>query len=330
MGTVISDIRASGGDYATIKAWVDAVNAGTISGYTAGDTVIGEVTGSVNLFTGNANVTLTATGPAGVILRAAAGQKHTGIPGTGATIVHDRANYAFSTNAASQTFTIQELEFASSLSANSSTNLFTHQAGTCVIDRCIFQGDDVYTRNYVVQCSGAGLTVQNSVLLKKSGAVIYMLFNPINFDVYVLNCTVDGGSVGVYSLYKNRLYAKNTVAMNTSTADFAGAIGSYPAFTDYNASEDATAPGTNSLINLTRANQYVDPANYDFHLLSTADLVGAGFDLGTTYNSEQDIDEYDRDAGGVVWDIGADQYVAGGGGIVVPVAVSHLRQQGIM
>lgn len=330
MATVISDIRASGGDYATIKDWVDAVNAGTISGYTAGDTVIGEVTGTVNLTATAASAILTATGPAEVILRAAAGQKHTGTPGTGA-IIAKNLNYALVCNAPGQTFTIQDMEFTSSMSINTTSQLFIHQSGTCTVDRCLFYGNATYEMSYLVLVSGGGLTLQNSLFMRRGGGITYLLYNGSNVDWYILNCTLDGGSNGIYALYRNRLYAKNTVVMNTSSQDFNGVIFSYPAFTDYNASEDATAPGTNSLINLTRANQYVDPANYDFHLLATADLVGAGFDLGTTYNSEKDIDEYDRDAGGVVWDIGADQYVVGGGGgIVVPVAVSHLRQQGIM
>ena len=47
----------------------------------------------------------------------------------------------------------------------------------------------------------------------------------------------------------------------------------------------------------------------DLHLKSTSQLIDAGTDLGTGSFS-YDIDNYDRDAGGVVWDIGADEYVS--------------------
>lgn len=58
----------------------------------------------------------------------------------------------------------------------------------------------------------------------------------------------------------------------------------------------------------------VDKTNNDLHLVSgDTNAIDRGADLGTTDGVNYDIDNYDRDGGGVTWDIGADEYVAAGG-----------------
>ena len=81
---------------------------------------------------------------------------------------------------------------------------------------------------------------------------------------------------------------------------------------DHNASEDSTAPGPDSLINITTVDQYVSIVigSEDLHLKTGADVITAGIDLETTPTGvEIDIDGRDRDAQGDLWDIGADLYV---------------------
>lgn len=106
----------------------------------------------------------------------------------------------------------------------------------------------------------------------------------------------------------NTMVYKNNVAVGNTVADWAN---SYAATSDYNVSSDATAPGTNKATGKTAYTDYfVDPANGDFHLKgSSYSLFGlAGTDLSGTFTT--DIDGQTRTA----WDIGADEYVASGGG----------------
>lgn len=60
----------------------------------------------------------------------------------------------------------------------------------------------------------------------------------------------------------------------------------------------------------TAAENFVNPGT-DHHLLSTAPAIDAGTDLvDTPTDVKYDIDNYDRDTAGVIWDMGADEYVA--------------------
>lgn len=88
-----------------------------------------------------------------------------------------------------------------------------------------------------------------------------------------------------------------------------------------NASSDATASGTGSLTSITAADQYVSvvEGSEDLHLKSGADCLDVATDLGTTPEGVNiDIDGRDVDAEGDTWDIGADEFVAVGGGTITP------------
>ena len=130
-----------------------------------------------------------------------------------------------------------------------------------------------------------------------------------NFKIY--NCTVYGCGIGVHTYGYQDTDIKNTLALNCTTC-FAGGAGPV---SNYNVSSDATAPGANKATNKTAYTDYfVDPANGDFHLKNTSlALFGlSGADLSATFTT--DIDGVTRSA---PWDIGADQYVAAGGGEIL-------------
>ena len=84
---------------------------------------------------------------------------------------------------------------------------------------------------------------------------------------------------------------------------------------DYNLSDDTTnstyeAQGANSLKDKTAAQidfVGVVAGSEDLHLDTDSVCREAGVDLGTTNGVNIDIDQVDRDATGVTWDIGADQ-----------------------
>jgi hypothetical protein len=85
---------------------------------------------------------------------------------------------------------------------------------------------------------------------------------------------------------------------------------------DHNLASDTTASGTGSLDSKAAANQFVSTTggSEDLHLKFGADAIDAGTDLGTTPSGvEIDIDDFDRDAGVVTWDMGAHEFIAVGG-----------------
>jgi hypothetical protein len=121
------------------------------------------------------------------------------------------------------------------------------------------------------------------------------------------NCTFSGGHRGVNNGGNNLCKAINCIAVNT--ADRAFYDYDYVVGTDYNASDDATAPGANKQINRTIT--FVDAPNGDFHLDPTDTGV---MDLGTTGVTLGFTDDVDGQERTGIWDIGADEYVAAGGG----------------
>lgn len=130
----------------------------------------------------------------------------------------------------------------------------------------------------------------------------------------IINCTVRGNS-GFATISK--IKATNVIAFNGS-ADFSDLVSG----SDFLISEDATGDdfGSNNKINQdpTTDLKLVDEstgANLDMHLESGSSAIDFGTDLGTTDGVEIDIDEFDRDAGGVTWDVGAHEFVVAAAGV---------------
>mgnify|MGYP001591705595 CR=1 FL=1 len=123
-----------------------------------------------------------------------------------------------------------------------------------------------------------------------------------------LNCTsVDAGLVGFsYGLFGTGT-VKNCLAQEAVGVCFSG---TYPGSgaTEYNASSDATAPGTNSRTSQTFT--FLNAGAFDFHLASTdAGALNFGKDLSANaaYAFNDGLDRQTRMG---TWDIGADEYIA--------------------
>jgi hypothetical protein len=108
------------------------------------------------------------------------------------------------------------------------------------------------------------------------------------------------------SLFKNNLFYNNT----TDSTNGQTLPDTYCSTTNDN---------TKGLTNAATGNRFsqtftfVDEPNDDFHLGSTdAGAIGYGIDLSAVFTT--DIDGQTRPTGSNTWDIGADEYVAAGGG----------------
>ena len=129
------------------------------------------------------------------------------------------------------------------------------------------------------------------------------------FFLTFYNCTLNAAEnlgTGISTCFKNtdlikRIRAKNTIVQNF---DIAFSAESITDDSDYNISDDATAPGANSL-NSTTVN-FADAANGDFRLLTGSPGVDQGVDLSAdpNYPFNTAIDGTLRPQGGA-WDIGA-------------------------
>jgi hypothetical protein len=140
------------------------------------------------------------------------------------------------------------------------------------------------------------------------------------YNMTIHNIHQDSGSAtaNVYGLQAKSdvdFVAKNVVVTDATNAGSGSAlcfdgIGGNGTYT-YLASSDTTAINTGAVPSITTANQYISTTegSEDLHIKNTAaDIYETGVDLGTTPTGVQfDIDNYDRDTGGVTWSIGADQ-----------------------
>ena len=157
--------------------------------------------------------------------------------------------------------------------------------GKCLIYNCIFiyTGTDQY------------------------GAGIFGLIPVAEGDIQLYNCTFNCGEYTNGATITGIL-VKNCISFDVFQGGGRGCfIGTAASGSDYNVSDDTTAPdGGNSQINVTPT--FVDEPGNDLHLAVTDTIaIDLGTDLSATFTI--DIDGDTR----VTWDIGADEYVAAGG-----------------
>lgn len=143
----------------------------------------------------------------------------------------------------------------------------------------------------------------------------------------VYNNTFQNMNVGIIAQASgNNVLAKNNLFRSVTTP----CSGTFSAGTDYNATDAASmgytvTGGGNTHDRLNQTFTFVDEAADDFHLASSdagAKDYGVS-DPGSGLFSD-DIDGQTRSGS---WDIGADEYIAAGGGPVIPVFMNQYRQR---
>lgn len=194
------------------------------------------------------------------------------------------------------------------------------------------------------ECTNSGGTVRGcirvteancrviGVLGRNTGTTANLIFeaqNPASSTSYWVNCVAignnsngdgfrmnGGGANAVGRFYNctavlsannfNRVardaIAKNCLGHGAVTSDF---VGTWATGTEYNASEDATAPGTNSRTSQTFT--FVNAGGEDYHLASgDAGAKDFGVDLSADASFPFSTD-FDNAARSGSWDIGADE-----------------------
>ena len=148
---------------------------------------------------------------------------------------------------------------------------------------------------------GPSFTVRNSIFYNGGRGVGSMAAGD---SVTVENCTVYNMVKSGYDSQGGAMSVTNSIAMETTEVDkddFAGTISG-----NYNMSEDATAPGANSLHDKIPASQFASIAggSEDLHLKTGSDAIDVGTSLSGSFTGDIDLDSRPI---GSQWDIGADE-----------------------
>jgi len=183
----------------------------------------------------------------------------------------------------------------------SSVGMLCDSCLTTVPDGNVGQGIYLYTTG--------SATLRNSIVY---GCYSHGVNTKYSTSV-IENCTSCGnGGSGFLQGSSGSLAIKNCYAGGNTGADFSGTM------TDTTcASEDGTKGST--VAYSTSAGAYftnITGGSEDFHIGASSELIGAGTDLSGSFTL--DIDGETRPTGAGTWDIGADEYVAGGGVSVLP------------
>jgi hypothetical protein len=198
----------------------------------------------------------------------------------------------------------------------------TSAGGTHIVDHCIVVNTNTGTVGMSDTCgigcsSGLSRTmVVDSCIVRNftfnsgvDGSGIWLRYATAT----IRSCTVEGcAEKGIVHLY-GTVIAQNCIASNNGT-DYETSS-SWGTGTNYNISEDATAPGAASITGEVSADLFVDPGTGDLHIKSDSAAIGAGgnYEGETIYgysDFETDVDGDSRPASPTSWDSGADYYVA--------------------
>lgn len=344
MATVTKSIGTSSRDYSTITLWEADLDDG--GEYSASDDAVGEC---YNDSTFAEDVVIdggSTIGLSSITLTAATGEEHDGTAGTGARLVPSANGQGFLISSTVSTITLSWLEWdgtdqfcrddgailvatgstntinvanmlvydSESSGAGLAPNLYRHDSGNANVMNCIFYGG-TYT-------GGSGAAPHAWARLNAGSS----------HTGQALNCTVHGcnnnGSGNGFGLSTLDTVGNEETVKNCIVTDIGGTTGgstdcyqrSSPSNDtyDYNIASDTTASGANSHDSETASDLFVSvtDGSEDLHLKSGAtNAIDGGEDLGTTPTGVNiDINGRDRDAQGDTWDIGAHEFVSGGGG----------------
>lgn len=321
MAIVTLEIGTLSRDYSTVTAWEADWDNGAL--YASGDTARGlmyadSVFSSEYVeFNGGATV-----GLASKQLLAADGERHDGTAGTGVQM-------------ASTTLRVDTAPMIiDGIEINGSSSSFQgmiaargNSTNGLIVTRCLVHGGGASNVSGMILRDARRLDVLNTIVYGGSSKGV-SLGGGFGRYARASNVTVYDCTIGIASNDATGVIVSNVISTGNSVADYAVAA---PVNADYqyNLSSDATASGTGSLTSKTAANQFVSivGGSEDLHLKTGADAIDAGTDLGTTPTGVNiDIDGRDRDLQGDTWDMGADEYVAAGGGGGEGAAVQYYNQ----
>jgi len=318
--------------YTTMQGWEDARDGDLV----ARDAIEKGEMYDDSIFTGTVRIDGSTTDATHYMwLTAASGERHDGTASSGATITHALGDSDTALRIADD-YTVVEWLVVKTTLDGAPTNIDASGAiGSSNTTEVTIQN------NIVVMTSTANLNKYDgpnqaiSYHTDSAGAkvirihnnIVYNWTNPNSDDwvgirikcggyrdltSHVHNNTTFNNDIGFkYSAPDNGthdVYMTNNIAVNL-TIDYVFDSDQVDQENDYNASDDATATGANSITTAT-SSDFVSTTSgsEDLHLAFGSVEEDDGFDRGTEANI--DIDGRDRDAEGDTWDMGADEFVS--------------------
>ena len=299
MATVTHTVKSSGGDYSSLSAWEAAQGGANL--VSLGDIRQAEC----YAFEDTTGLTIDgATTDASNYLRVyvASGNGHGGVAGVGYRIKDDASTVDDILTAADSYTRIEGVEFDCSLGARG----VRVNATEVRIERCLVHDYNVYgTNSRGIWNSGAftWYAINNIVYNGlSSGSFNGGLYNEAGTAYWYNNTVYNCGRS--FNRQGGTVVAKNNIAQASTTAAW---VGTFNAASDYNISDDATAPGTNNKRSATVT--FSNATSRDLHLSSsdtTAEDWGADLSADSVFPFSTDIDGDTRS----LWSAGADDGVS--------------------
>lgn len=298
--TGISTIKPTGGDYTTLTAW-ESDKQGVLGWVEQADCYV---------FSGGLDDKLSINGstPSAsgyMLVSSPASERHAGLwnsskfyiaPTSDGVCIELGDDYAESEYLQIQPNGASSNSFGAAGVFSTDTHTSLHN---CIIDghgssNCSGIGSTIAKvyRNIVYDCQNA---TYGGIQAHTDG-----LYSPVTYQNTVYNCSIGITGLGTASIVKGNAVFGNTTNF-TGTFDTTNS--------GYNATDSASAPGSNNQLSKTTANQFVNlsAGSEDLHLKAGADCIDTGTNLGSPY----DID-IDGESVTGTWDIGADEKIAGG------------------
>lgn len=188
----------------------------------------------------------------------------------------------------------------------------------------VISGAGSHTRGIELRAATTDAWIENTLIYdfvnSAESCFGILSISSTNPGVNVYNSTIINCRTGLEVGNPDSILVVNTITQNCNN----GFNGTFDSNSDYNLSDLASdAPGSNSVNSSTLTFVGGD----DYHLVS-GDAIGAGVGRGTDSNVPQyDVDGDERPLISTT-DIGFDLFVAVGG-LSIPVAMNHYRNQGI-
>ncbi len=321
---VISTYKETGGDYTDLGAWETAVDGNMVTGTKTEVLECYDRTPHARyddtvLFNGS-----TTNSSYHLIIRAATGERHTGVSDTG--VGFRQTTDAYTIDARDDFIKIYDLDLSQNINStvNRASVYFRNNGCTCV--GCLYD-DGVNSGSgqeiAYIHAAGAGVdTYWINCMARISdntwrGCFWNSAGDPVNGPV-IYNCTIESLDQDAYYFGADYALIKNSIGMvPNSTQDvfaFPAGVSSSSATCASN-QPDESLPGTGHRYSQTFS--FVNAAGGDYHLQSTdagAKDFGTDLSADTVYDFDDDIDGDVRTGS---WDIGFDEVVSAAVGSLI-------------
>lgn len=288
MGTVTKSIGTSGRDYSTLQAWEDALPANMVSD---GNAQVGECYNDSEFSAGLTIAGQTTDATNSIKLKCGAGQSfYDNASKTTNPLKYDQANgvgvSVTSINPlmiiTSLNVTIEGLQLKNAGQFGTGQGITTLSL-TQVVKNCIVEAHTSTTGSDGVIRSTPGKFI-NCLFISTNGGVGCISLGS-NSEYYNCTCVQTNPGGGSGKGFRGNYDAP--VALNCASFNFAGgAFGAgFGGSSNYNAADDTSAPGANSVQSLSYAAQFVDTSTGDFRAAPSGGLPNAGTPDATNTNN---------------------------------------------